>query len=117
MGLANKESILNCIDWDYDEFDVPGWGTVRIRALSAKERLDFATQYGSAEQDAEAGFLFLSQVVMTSIVDENGKQVFDAGTDPLLLLGKNWNRIKLVADRILEFNGMSEGMMEELEKN
>lgn len=116
MGLANKESILSAIDWDYDEFDVPEWGTVRIRALSARERLDFA-ELAAQDQTTEAQFLFLAKVVMASIVDEHGGQVFDVGFDPLELLGKNWNRIKSVADRILKFNGMNQEEIEGTEKN
>jgi hypothetical protein len=117
MGLANKESILNSIDWDYDEFDVPGWGTVRIRALSAKERLEFSQLAEEANHTQENGFVFLAKVVMASIVDENGSSVFDKNADPQQLLGKNWNRIKTVADRILKFNGMDGEAIEDLEKN
>ena len=42
MGFATKQSILDVIDWDYEDFEVPNWGTVRIRALSAAERLELA---------------------------------------------------------------------------
>lgn len=117
MGLANKESILAAIDWDYDEFDVAGWGTIRIRALSAKERLEFAADFAETEQEPRDGFRFLAQVIMASIVDENGGRVFEPGTDPELLLAKNWNRLKEVADRILAFNGMADTTVEGIEKN
>ena len=55
MGLVNKAGILSALDWDFDEFDVPKWGTVRIRALTAGERLELVLYDGSVVMTNAAG--------------------------------------------------------------
>ena len=112
MGLANKESILSAIDWDYDEFDVPGWGTVRIRSLSAEERIAIGEEHKAGVPQAT----ITCNLIGLSLVDETGESVFSSD-DAHKLLTKNAARLELVTKRILKFNGIDVDDQQELVKN
>lgn len=117
--ISNKAAILSAIDWDFEEFEVPKWGTIRIRALSAAERLQLVRDFGNGDLDSEQAFAFFARLVGMSLVDEEGKQLFDPGNTADMddLLSRNWNRLQMVAERILLFNGMGSESAQELEKN
>lgn len=119
MGLVSKTGILAALDWDFDEFEVPKWGTVRIRALTAGERLELVKQFGSGQLTNEDAFDFFTRLIAMSLVDENGKQLFDPTNvvDMQALQTRNWNRLQFVADKIMAFNGMEPDEVKELEKN
>lgn len=116
MTLATKRSILDAIDWDYEEFDVPDWGRLRIRALSAAERLQLAREYGDGDLTPEKALRLYSWLIVLSVVDEAGHQMFDDG-DCEAIERRNWNRIQTISERIFAFNGMSSDVAKELEKN
>lgn len=107
MGLATKQQILESCDWDFDEFDVEKWGRVRIRALSAKERLDLVGEFGSGGLSNDQAAGFFCKLIALAVVDEANRQVFDMNGDIEKLKSRNWNRLQFVADRIMEFNGMN----------
>jgi len=118
MGLLNRETILAAIDWSYEEFEVPKWGgTLRIRALSAKERLQLAAEVSGEEVKGQEAFLFFAKVVCLSVVDGDGTPVFELERDYDGLMSKDWDTLTMVANRIMEFNGMSADAAKELGKN
>jgi hypothetical protein len=116
VALANKRSILDAIDWDYEEFDVQDWGRLRIRALSAAERLKLSQEYGEGDLTPSRALRLYAWLIVASVVDEDGRQVFDS-SDYEAIENRNWNRIEAIAERIFAFNGMSANAVEELEKN
>jgi hypothetical protein len=119
MTLVGKQDILAAIDWDFDEFEVPKWGTVRIRALTAGERLELVKQFGGGNLTNEDAFAFFTRLIAMSLVDAAGSQLFDAANadDVAALQTRNWSRLQFVADRIMAFNGMGGEAAKELEKN
>lgn len=119
MTLATRNEILNAIDWDFDEFDVPKWGTVRIKALSAAERLALVKQFGGGSLGNDEAFAFFTRLIALSLVDANGKLLFDPENpeDVVALQTRNWGRLEHVANRIMAFNGMSGEAEKELGKN
>lgn len=117
MTLATREQILSAQDWDYEEFEVPKWGRVRIRALSAGERLQLVTEFGSGQLTNEQAFAFFTRLIAQSLVDETGRQLFDTAEDIPSLQTRSWQRLQFVADRIMAFNGMTQEDGKELEKN
>jgi hypothetical protein len=117
MGLATKAEILSAQDWDYDEFDVEKWGRVRIRALSAAERLAIVRQFGDDTISNEHAFVFFARLIASSMVDENGELLFDPDKDIEALQGRSWSKLQFMAERIMAFNGMTPEANKELSKN
>ena len=116
MSLATKQSILGVQDWDCEEFEVPKWGTIRIRALSALERLNLVREFNQGPLANEKAFDFFVRLIALSIVDDSGAQVFDMNGDLEALQTRSWQRLQFVADRIMAFNGMGK-TDEDTEKN
>lgn len=106
MGLASKEQIFAAQDWDCEEFEVEKWGTIRIRALTARERLDLVKQFGNGSLTNDDAFEFFTRLIVQSVIDVDGKPLFDSEQDMELLQNKSWPKLQAVADRIMEFNGM-----------
>lgn len=116
MGFATMADIVSAVDWDYTTVDVAGWGTVRIRALSAQERLDMAERVAD-NNGPQSLFRAAALVIALSLVDENGRQLFGPEDDPNILLTKNWSNVEKLFHAIMAFNGIADDAAEELEKN
>jgi len=118
MAVLTRDAILAAKDWDFEEFDVPKWGgSIRIRALSAGERLQLAKDAGSEHLEGDEAFRFFFKVIALSVVDDAGALMFDPSNDYEALLAKSWDTLQLVANRIMAFNGMTAETTAELEKN
>jgi hypothetical protein len=117
MSLATKQAILASQDWDSEEFEVQKWGTVRIRALSALERLNLVREFNAGQVTNEKAFEFFVRLIAISVIDEAGRQVFDMNGDLEALQTRSWKRLQEVADRIMVFNGMNKAAAEDDEKN
>lgn len=115
MALATREAILSAKDWETKDVEIPKWGTVRIRNLTVAERLDFAKEFG-AELTGEDSCKLLCKVVVASVIDEEGNQVFK-WEDVEKLLTKNWANIEKLADAVFKFNGLAREVIDEAEKN
>lgn len=115
MSLATKQTVLAVQDWDSEEFEVPFWGTIRIRALSAMERIILVREFDAGKLKNEQAFGFFAKLIAMSIVNEDGTQMFDMSGDLELLQSRSWARLEEVADRIMQFNGMTK--TEDVEKN
>jgi hypothetical protein len=109
MSLATKQGILTAQDWDSEEFEVPKWGTLRIRALSAMERLNLVREFNAGQVSNEQAFGFFVRLIAMSVVDSEGRQMFDLNGDLEALQTRSWQRLQFVADRIMQFNGMTSG--------
>jgi hypothetical protein len=117
-SILTRDKIFQANDWDFDEFAVPKWaGTLRIRALSAGERLRLAQEAGGEELDGEKAFRFFARIICLSVVDADGKPLFDLERDYEPLLSRDWGTLQMVAGRIMQFNGMASEDVKELEKN
>ena len=116
MAVGKKE-ILAAQDWDFEEFDVPTWGRVRIRSLSARERLELVKQFGSDRLGNDQACEFFFRLIVLSLVYDQGAQVFDLNGDVEQLATRNWNRLSQVAERIMTFNGMNKASAGAIEKN
>lgn len=117
-SILTREAIFKAKDWDYDEFAVPKWGgTLRIRALSAGERLRLAQEAGGEQIEGEQAFRFFAKLICLSVVDAEGEPVFDLERDYEPLLSRDWGTLQLVAQRIMAFNGMQGDDVQELAKN
>lgn len=117
MTLASKQAILESFDSEYKDVEVPKWGTLRIRSLTAKERLDLVSFFGSGEVANEQAVEFFCKLIAMSAVDEAGKQLFDLNGDIERLKNKSWDRLRDVANQIMEFNAMGKTGQEQVEKN
>jgi hypothetical protein len=118
MSVLTRDAILAAKDWDYDEFDVPKWGgRIRIKALSAGERLRLLREADGDELHGEAAFRFFATIIALSVVGDDGQRLFDEKADCDLLLNRDWNTLQFVAERIMQFNSMDAGSAPELEKN
>lgn len=105
--LSTKLEILDSHDWDTEEFEVEKWGTVRIRSLTAKERLDLVRQFGSGNLSNDEAFGFYTRLLAMSLIDGDDKPLFTTDEDMQALQNKSWPRLQSVAEHIMEFNGMS----------
>jgi hypothetical protein len=79
MPLLTKDAILQADDLEYEELEVPEWGgTVRIRALSGKERDAYEA---SMRQQRGKEFIanlanIRAKLVVKCVVGEDGERLF-----------------------------------------
>lgn len=109
--VLTRQQIIDAVDADYEQFEVPMWGMVRIRSLSAAERLDLAESVSEKSLTPSELFGFYAQLIAHSLVDDAGRELFDAENveDLRLIQDKSWNRLEEVGKRILKFNAMGTG--------
>ena len=120
MGLANKQHILGNTHWETHTFDVVGWGEVRIRSLSAAQRVAAITMASAMEESdkpaGERAIDFVLAMVAMSVIDENGACMFTDDDLPKLR-EVDYRKLERIAEVALEFNGMGHKADEEPEKN
>ena len=116
MSLATREGILGCKDADTSEIAIDCWGTLRIRSLTAMERLMLARDYAKENLTPELATEFYCKLIVLAVVDEAGDQVF-VGEDLDGLQAKNWRMLEQAAQEILRFNGLTADAVEDREKN
>ena len=109
--ISSKEQFEAMEDADHDQWEVRSWGTVRIRSLSAEERLQLAELGSSDGLTAMELFDFYARLIALSLVDAENRLLFDADSEPdrAIIKRKNWSRLEEVGRRILRFNAMSAG--------
>lgn len=115
MGLATAESILNAQDYDYKDVEVRHWGTVRIRMLTAPERLGFLRRF-KTEVEGDAALKLTLEIIAAATVNEDGSPLFSAEQLDLLAR-KNWSNLQDLAVEVLKFNAVTEELIKESEKN
>jgi len=76
MSLLSKEDILKQ-PLKTEEVEIPEWGgTVRVRELTAKERLELSSSSDGAEGPAKVK-TYLSLTVSMGLVDNKGNRLFN----------------------------------------
>lgn len=117
MSLTSREELLRPSGFAVSDETVDGWGTVRLRELTAGQ-LVFLTSINGADQQ-EAGRLY-SKVIAMSLVDPNDDLLFDHRSEEdieLLQDSKPWSALERLANRIIEFNGFANDQVEARAKN
>ena len=117
--MLTRGEILNAQDIQTEEVHVPEWGgTVLVRALDGEERdaLEASMIQGKGK-NAQVNLKNLrAKLVARSIVDENGKRLFEDGDIPALAKksAAALNRVYEVAQRL---SGITPEDVDELTKN
>lgn len=130
MALMTREQILGAVDIafeDIDLSDVPGWGVVRIRDLSAGERDRLEASMISQKSTPKRG----GGVQMTAVpnlenirarycaaclCDDELRPMFSE-SDVLSLGRKSARALDRIFDRIKARNGLDDAAVEELVEN
>jgi hypothetical protein len=92
MSLLNRDMILQADDLEYEDVYVPEWkGTVRVKALTGRERDDFEASCTRElpARDPHTGKIIRGQyeyrrdvenvrakLVVRSVIDDQGKRIF-----------------------------------------
>ena len=117
--MLTRDQILQAKDIQTEEVHVPEWGgTVLVRALDGEERdaLEASMIQGKGK-NAQVNLKNLrAKLVARSIVDENGKRLFEDGDIPALAKksAAALNRVYEVAQRL---SGITPEDVDELTKN
>ena len=117
--MLTRNPILQANDIQSEEISVPEWGgTVLVRALDGEERdaLEASMIQGKGK-NAQVNLKNLrAKLVARSIVDENGKRLFEDGDIPALAKksAAALNRVYEVAQRL---SGITPEDVDELTKN
>ncbi len=130
MALMTREQILGAQDIafeDIDLSDIPGWGTVRIKDLSASERdrLEASMVKQKREPKRGGGVTVRQEANMENIrarfcaaciVGEDMRPMFTEN-DLVVLGSKSARALDRIFDRIRERNGLTEEAVQELVEN
>lgn len=114
MALLTKEQIQQADDRPTMEVEVPEWGgTVRLRVWSGPERERVEDLVDNKQSRKQCGRAIVAAL---SIVDENGRRLFDEG-DIQRLAEKSGKALDRVFDAACKFNALGNSEIEELAKN
>lgn len=130
MALMTREQILSAQDIafeDIDLSDIPGWGTVRIKDLSAAERDRLeASMVRQQRQPKRGGGVTVRQEAnlenirarfcAACIVGEDMRPLFTEA-DLVVLGGKSARALDRIFDRIKDRNGLNDEAVQELVEN
>lgn len=117
--MLTRDQILNAQDIQTEEVSVPEWGgTVLVRALDGEERdaLEASMIQGKGK-NAQVNLKNLrAKLAARSMVDENGKRLFEDGDIPALAKksAAALNRVYEAAQRL---SGITPEDVDELTKN
>lgn len=117
--LLTRDQILGASDLRYEDVDVPEWGgMVRVRGLTGAERDRFEAsiteQQGKRIKMNTANIR--ARLVAMAAVDEAGKPLF-VERDVAALGSKCASALDRLFDAARRLSGLSDGDVEELEKN
>ena len=130
MALMTREQILGAQDIafeDIDLSDIPGWGTVRIKDLSAAERdrLEAGMVRQKREPKRGSGVTVRQEANLENIrarfcapciVGEDMRPLFTEA-DLVVLGGKSARALDRIFDRIKDRNGLNDEAVQELVEN
>lgn len=117
--LLTREDILGADDLDFEYVDVPEWGgTVKIRALTSKEKdlyqISLIKNPGKSEEINLANAT--AKLVALSIIDEEGRSVF--GTQDVIALGqKSGSALSLCYEACQRLSAVSDQDIKDLTEN
>lgn len=97
--------ILAATDISTIEIDIPQWGgTIRFRALSAAEAIEFQAIFKDEDEKQDA----IIRLFAVSAVDEGGSLLFPHKNNVYELRKKSMAAFLKVQKKLLEFNGFTE---------
>ena len=114
MPLLNRQTILDAMDLQTMDIDVPEWGgSVRIRSFTGADRDAFMSRMNSTTDRVTGTSAFL---VSLSVVDEAGNRQF-MESDLTTINGKAGTAVGVLADAIMKLNKLGPQADAETEKN
>lgn len=119
MTLLTKNDILQAQDIKTETVDVPEWGgQVIVRALDGAERdmLEASMIEGKGKNTRVNLQNLRAKLVARSLVDENGKRLFEDG-DIQALAHKSASALNRVYEVAQQLSGITQEDVEELTKN
>lgn len=130
MALMTRDQILGADDIAYEDIDlsdVPGWGTVRIKDLSAgeRDRLEASLVTERKERQADGRVRTVTATNLANvrarfcaacIVGEDGRQLFTE-QDVQRLGAKSAKALDRIFDRVKARNGLDDRAVDELVEN
>jgi len=130
MALMTREQILGAQDITFEDIDlsdIPGWGTVRIKDLSASERDRLEAGMVKQRQTPKRGGgvtvrqeanmeNIRARFCAACIVGEDMRPMFTEA-DLVVLGSKSARALDRIFDRIRERNGLTEEAVQELVEN
>lgn len=114
MTLLSKAAILGAVDLKTEDVEVSEWGgTVRVVTMSGKARDEFFARQGEGGLPYSQ---FSATVLVATIVDEEGKQIFEE-SDVDALRAKSPDALERVLAVAMRLNGIGPKAAEEAAKN
>lgn len=116
----SRDEILRAVDLPTEAVDVPEWGgTVLVRGLTAKERLDIAREITGPDGKVDHALTLDLQIGLPfkCMVDLDGKRLFDSPDDLRLLKNKSAAALERVFDVAQRLSGMSQAAATSLKKD
>lgn len=115
MAILSKNDILKQDNLKTEVVSIPEWGgDVIVQEMTAIQRDKFEEWVMKKDDDSAKGTRVA--IVINTVVDENGKQVF-TDLDTMDLGKKPANIIDRIASVGLELSGMNSSVVEEKVKN
>lgn len=109
--ILKKEDILNAVDLDTKDVDVPKWGKVKIKSMSIAEQIEF----GKINSDENEKNIALELIVMC-VIDDEGNKLFSRDDIPLLSK-KSSVPIMHLFEECCKLNAMGGETLEQKAKN
>jgi len=118
MALLDRAAILAANDLPTRDVDVPEWGgTVRIRAMNARDRGDYETvAFEQSKMGRSIPENFRAHYAAACIVGDDGEPLF-TGADVVALGLKSADALQRVFDAIMEMNKIAPAAIEDAAKN
>lgn len=119
--LLDRAGILDSEDLESDTVPVPQWkGSVRVRALSAAERLAYDKRIDKLREggklDTDGNMKVIVLLFIATAVGGDGRPLFTEDDLPALM-GKNFDALTAVFKKALVLNGMRDEDIEDLAGN
>ncbi len=99
--LLTLDDILGADDIEYRTIELPEWGgSVRLRLLNGAETIQFQTSLEKNKREATIA------LVRSSVVDADGKKLFQHKDDFAALKKKSMKVIRRIGNEALDLNGL-----------
>lgn len=114
--MLTKDQIINACDRKIVSLMIEEWdGVIRIRELSAKQRIEYENMIMRDESDNDYSKSIL-RLISFSVVNDNDEPYFSE-EDVSILLEKSYKVILRIFNEICVLNGMQKGSVEEAVEN
>lgn len=118
MELANKWDLAaQATQRRYVEFDVVGYGRLRIQSLTEAERaaVEYALAYAEGDDERAVAMSFKSRLIAASVVDDEGERYYlDSEHDQIQTYDSRL--VAAIYEQIDKLNGVA-ALQQDAEKN